>query len=116
MHADAGPLASVLLPFHNAAETIGDCVESILAQTLADFEVIAVDDFSTDDSAQILRDFDDPRIKIITNDRRGLVPALNTGLLTPKLVLDAALDNGIYIPNLCYLEQRPTPAASCRRR
>ena len=92
MQADAGPLVSVLLPFHNAAQTIGDCVESILAQTLTDFEVIAVDDCSNDDSAQILRDFDEPRIKIIASSQRGLVPALNTGLAHCRAPLVARMD------------------------
>ena len=55
MQADPGPLVSVLLPFHNVADTIGDCIDSILAQTLADFEVIAVNDFSDDDSLQYNR-------------------------------------------------------------
>ena len=54
MQADSSPLVSVLLPFHNATETMVDCIDSILAQTLTDFEIIAVNDFSSDDTLHIL--------------------------------------------------------------
>ena len=92
MLTDAGPLVSVLLPFHNAAETIGDCIESILAQTLTDFEIIAVNDFSNDDSLRVLKAHGDDRIKIIDNQHRGLVSALNTGLGCCRAPLIARMD------------------------
>jgi glycosyltransferase involved in cell wall biosynthesis len=89
---DLSPSVSVLLPFRNAAETIGDCVESVLAQTLTDFEVIAVNDFSDDRSAEILQQFSDECIKVITNDRQGLVHALNKGLACCSAPLVARMD------------------------
>jgi len=92
MLTDAGPLVSVLLPFHNAAETMADCIESILAQTLTDFEVIAVNDFSNDDSLRVLKGHGDDRIKIIDNQQRGLVSALNTGLGCCRAPLIARMD------------------------
>ena len=92
MQADAGPLVSVLLPFHNAAETIGECIESILAQTLADFEVITVNDFSNDASLRVIQGYEDDRIKIIDNEHRGLVSALNTGLANCTAPLIARMD------------------------
>jgi glycosyltransferase involved in cell wall biosynthesis len=92
MHADAGPYVSVLLPFHNAAETIGDCVESILAQTLAAFEVIAVNDCSDDATVSVLQQYNDERLRIIDNRRRGLVSALNTGLAHCAAPLVARMD------------------------
>lgn len=92
MQADAGPLVSVLLPFHNAAETLGDCVESILAQTLTDFEVIAVNDGSNDASVSVLQQYNDQRLKIIDSSHRGLVSALNTGLAYCAAPLVARMD------------------------
>ena len=89
---DGSPLVSVLLPFHNAAETLGDCIESILAQTLADYEIIAVNDFSDDDSLRLLQACNDDRLKIIDNRRRGLVSALNTGLASCASPLVARMD------------------------
>ena len=100
MQADPGPLVSVLLPFHNAADTIGDCIDSILAQTLADFEVIAVNDFSDDDSLHVLQDYGDDRIKLVDNEHRGLVSALNTGLAYCASPLVARMDaDDIMYPN-----------------
>ena len=92
MKADSGPLASVLLPFHDAADTLAECIESILAQTLTDIEVIAVDDFSNDASVRIVQGYDDDRIRIIENKNRGLVSALNTGLGCCKAPLIARMD------------------------
>jgi len=92
MKADRGPAISVLLPFHDAAETIADCIESILAQTLTDFEIIAVNDYSNDASLRIVQGYDDDRIRIIDNEYRGLVSALNTGLAYCAAPLVARMD------------------------
>lgn len=92
MQVDTRPFVSVLLPFHNAAGTIAECIDSILAQSLTEFEIIAVDDFSTDDSARILRDYEDQRIKLVENEHRGLVSALNTGLAGCSAALVARMD------------------------
>jgi len=92
MKADPAPLVSVLLPLHDAAETIADCIESVLAQTLTDFEIIAVNDFSTDDSLRILQQYRDDRIRFIDNECRGLVSALNTGLGCCRAPLIARMD------------------------
>jgi len=92
MQVDNSPLVSVLLPFHNAAETTGECIDSILAQTLTDFEVIAVNDYSNDDSSRIVQAYDDNRIKIIDNEQRGLVSALNAGLGCCSAPLIARMD------------------------
>ena len=92
MPVDAGPLVSVLLPFHNAAATLGDCIESVLEQSLPEFEVIAVNDFSNDDSLRVLQAYSDNRIKIVENQCRGLVSALNTGLAYCSAPLVARMD------------------------
>lgn len=76
------PLASVLLPVHDAADTLELCLESIRRQTEARFEVLVVDDGSTDDSAAIARAFAaaDARFKVISRPHEGLVATLNAGL------------------------------------
>ena len=71
---------SVLMPVFNAESTLQECLDSILQQTLQDFEIIAVNDFSTDDSQRILLSYKDTRIKIIQNNHKGIVSALNAGM------------------------------------
>lgn len=60
------------------------CVESILAQTYTDFELILVDDGSTDESGLIAESFDDPRIKVIHTSNQGLSAARNLGINCSK--------------------------------
>ena len=72
---------SVLLPFFNAEKTIQECIASILCQTFEDFEIVAIDDYSTDASAYLLNQFRDGRLRVIKNSNtKGLVSALNFGL------------------------------------
>ena len=74
------PAVSVLLPFYNAETTLKECVDSIIEQELTNFEVVAVDDGSEDGSARLLEEYQDERIRIIKNESKGLVAALNYGL------------------------------------
>ena len=76
------PRVSVLMPVYNAAGTLPEALQSIAGQTLADFEVIAVDDGSDDGSEMILEAWarGDRRIKPVRAGRVGLVEALNLGL------------------------------------
>ena len=68
------PRASVCIPTYNGAAFLGQTIGSVLAQTLTDFELIVVDDQSTDGSAAIAHSFDDPRLRVYQNDSRlGLV-------------------------------------------
>lgn len=71
---------SVLIPVYNAADTLPECIDSILRQSLSDFEIIAVDDFSDDSSIDVLHSYHDERIRIFSNTAKGIVPALNHGL------------------------------------
>ena len=74
------PSISVLMPAYNAQAFIRQSVQSVLAQTFEDFELIVVNDGSTDDTAAILAAFDDPRLRIIDNPRNlGIVGTLNHG-------------------------------------
>ncbi len=76
------PRVSVLMPVYNAACTLPETLQSIAGQSLTDFEVIAVDDGSDDDSRMILEAWGrgDRRIKPVRAGRVGLVEALNHGL------------------------------------
>jgi glycosyltransferase involved in cell wall biosynthesis len=72
------PLVSIVMSVYNGSPYLRDSVESVLCQTLADFEFFIVDDGSTDDTWQILTQYTDPRIRLRRNDTRiGLTRALN---------------------------------------
>jgi glycosyltransferase involved in cell wall biosynthesis len=86
------PEVSILLPYRNAASTLSECIESILAQTFEDYEIVAVDDASDDDSTVVLQSYGDSRLRIIRNDRPGLVNALNLGLAHCNAPLVARMD------------------------
>jgi glycosyltransferase involved in cell wall biosynthesis len=73
-----GPTVSVILPVRNCADTVAEAVESILAQTYDDFELLLIDDHSTDGTAEAAPR--DARLKTIPNPGNGLVDALNAGL------------------------------------
>lgn len=72
----------MLLPCYNAAAALDEALDSLARQTLADFEVIAVDDGSTDATLQILqrRAMAEPRLKLLSGPHQGIVAALNRGL------------------------------------
>lgn len=76
------PTISVLLPVFNGAKYIAEAMDSILAQTAGDFELIVVEGGSTDGTQEILRGYaaKDSRVKIITTDKIGIVESLNDGL------------------------------------
>ncbi len=88
------PLVSVIMPVYNAERYLRDAVESILAQTFSDFELLAIDDGSQDHSLQILQEYakQDARVRIhVYENNRGIVAALNQGL---------ALARGTYIARM----------------
>lgn len=59
------PAISVCIPVYNAARYIGECIDSILAQTFTDYEILIADDGSTDDTLSIVATYTDPRIRVI---------------------------------------------------
>jgi glycosyltransferase involved in cell wall biosynthesis len=74
------PLVSIVMPYRDAAATLHEAVDSILAQTFDDYELIAVNDHSLDDSMSIMSSFQDKRFKLFNNPGKGLVDALNFGI------------------------------------
>jgi glycosyltransferase involved in cell wall biosynthesis len=75
----AAPLVSVAMPVYNGERYLAEAIDSVLAQTMADFELIVIDDGSTDGSLRILRDYErrDARIRLIARENRNLVATLN---------------------------------------
>ena len=76
------PKVSVVIAMYNAEKTIERCIDSIIAQTLTDIEILPVDDGSTDSSADIIRRYaeSDARIRLIQQENAGPGAARNTGL------------------------------------
>lgn len=88
------PPVSIVLPFRDARETLGECLDSIAAQTLTHYELLAIDDGSQDASAALVarRAADDHRIRLIHQPPLGLVAALNHGLAEARAPLIARMD------------------------
>jgi len=83
---------SVVIPLYNKGSYIARALNSVLAQTFRDFEVIVVDDGSTDDGAAIVKGFGDPRIRLIQQENRGVSAARNRGIAAARAELVAFLD------------------------
>jgi len=86
------PEVSVVLPVYNGAATIDRSVRSILEQTLRDFELIIVDDGSTDETVAIVETISDPRLKLIARPRKGVAAATNTGTRLAAAPVIARMD------------------------
>ena len=71
---------SIIMPAYNCEAYIKEAIESILNQTFKNFELIVIDDGSTDNTSRIVKSIKDHRIVYIKNRHRGIVDALNTGL------------------------------------
>lgn len=94
LEADASPAVSVILPTYNRAHCIRCSIDSVLNQTFGDFELIVIDDGSTDGTAQIVESYDDPRILYIRSaENRGQTKRLNEGLAIAKAELIAFQDS-----------------------
>lgn len=76
------PRFSVVIPAYNASATLAETVASVRAQTFADWELVIVDDGSTDDTLALAESLsaDDPRIRVVTQANRGSGGAYNTGV------------------------------------
>jgi glycosyltransferase involved in cell wall biosynthesis len=70
-------LITVGLPVHNAMPYLPEAMDSLLAQTYSQFEILAIDDGSTDSSLEYLRSVCDPRLRVISQENRGLTATLN---------------------------------------
>ncbi|NEQ98860.1 MAG: glycosyltransferase [Cyanothece sp. SIO2G6] len=109
------PTVSVLLPVYNAEQYLDQALQSILNQTFTDFEVIAINDGSTDRSEAILSAYaqQDKRIKLISRPNAGLTPTLNEGLGVAQGQYIARMDSDDvafperFAKQVAFLEQHP---------
>jgi len=83
---------SVIVPVYNTAATIEETLKSLFAQSFDNFEVIIIDDGSTDNSMEIVRQFADPRCVIVSQRNRGLNGVRNAGIRSSKAPYIAFLD------------------------
>jgi glycosyltransferase involved in cell wall biosynthesis len=83
---------SVIIPLYNKEKHIERAINSVLNQTVQNFEIIVVDDGSTDAGADIVRQFDDERIRLIQQNNQGVSAARNKGIKNAQNPLIAFLD------------------------
>ncbi len=88
------PVVSIVLPVRNGAATLDRAIRSVVDQTFGDWELIIVDDGSTDGIADLLRHWSrvDDRIRIISESARGIVAALSRDVSEAKAGLVARMD------------------------
>lgn len=89
----AEPLVSVIMPVHNGERYLHQAVSSILAQDLIDFELIIINDGSTDSTQAILGKITDNRILLVDQVRKGLIASLNLGLTLARGQYVARMDS-----------------------
>ena len=88
------PLVSVVMPVYNAEKYLKEAIDSILSQTYPNFELVVVNDGSTDSSREIILSYADPRIRLIENEKNsGIVFTRNVGLMAAAGVYTATLDS-----------------------
>lgn len=88
------PKVSVVIPVYNREKYVGDAIDSILAQTFPDFELLVIDDGSTDGSVEIVRSYNDPRLRLVCNETNlGVPKARNRGIQLARGEYLAFLDS-----------------------
>src|SRR5690606_6188257 len=87
------PRVSVVIPLYNRATTIERTLQSVLAQTVSDFEVVVVDDGSIDDGPDRVEALGDPRLRVIRAGRGGVSGTRNHGVAECRAPLVAFLDS-----------------------
>lgn len=92
------PLVSIIMPAFNAAPYLEEAIASVLAQSYPNWELIAVNDGSTDDTARILESYADPRIRVIHQENKGVGAARNAALDVSKGELITFLDADDVLP------------------
>lgn len=113
------PCVSVLLTVYNGLPYLRQAIESVLQQTFQDFELVIVDDASTDGSVDCVRSYQDPRIRLVINERNlGQARSLNKGLALARGRYVARLDqDDVCLPErlgrqVTFLDERPHVAVA----
>lgn len=115
------PLLSVIIPVYQVEKYIGQCLDSVLAQTYTNLDIILVDDGGTDSSVDICREYQkkDNRIRIISQENGGLSKARNVGVAHARAELITFIDSDDYIhPQMFatmipYIEEHNLDIISC---
>jgi glycosyltransferase involved in cell wall biosynthesis len=114
------PTVSVIIPTYNRARVLCRSAESVLAQTYRDFELIIVDDGSTDNTEEVVRSYSDPRIRFIRHEKnRGVSVARNIGIKAARGEFIAFNDSDdIWLPQnlelkVKLLDSHPDTALVC---
>jgi glycosyltransferase involved in cell wall biosynthesis len=78
------PVVSIVLPVYNCPQYVGQAISSMLSQTMGDFELVVIDDGSTDETPRVLERYRDPRVRLIFQSNHGLAATLNRGIETAR--------------------------------
>lgn len=90
-------LVSIILPTWNCADLLKEAVESVISQTYQNWELIVVNNYSTDNTPEVIKSFNDERIKIINFNNQGVIAAArNVGIVQSKGFYIAFLDSDDY--------------------
>ena len=89
------------MPVYNAADYIHDAISSVLVQTFPSFELLIVNDGSTDDTEKVINSFHDDRIRLIRQEQKGVAAALNYGIMQARGEFIARFD----ADDICYPER-----------
>lgn len=107
------PTVSVIIPTYNRAHFIGEAISSVLSQTYPDFEIIVIDDGSSDETEKVVGGFSDPRVVYLKQVNLGRSRARNSGFLLARGRYIAFLDSDdLYLPEklaiqVAYLDRHP---------
>ena len=100
------PLLSIIIPVYNVEKYLRECIDSILAEEFQDYEIILIDDGSSDGSPQIADEYtkNDSRIKIIHQKNQGQMKATKRGIAISKAPYIAFIDSDDYISKITHKE------------
>lgn len=108
------PLVSVIMPSYNAEHYIGEAIESVLCQTYKNWELLAIEDCSSDHTLDVIRSYQDERIRVFCNSENlGIADSTNRGILESRGKYIALLDDDDIAEKdrlmlqVAYLEQHP---------
>jgi glycosyltransferase involved in cell wall biosynthesis len=114
----AMPVVSVIIPTFNNARFLSESIPSVLQQSFSDFELLVIDDGSTDDTRNVISQFEgDPRFHSVCHENRGGAAARNTGILRSYAPFVAFLDaDDVWLPDklqkqVAFLQENPEISA-----
>jgi glycosyltransferase involved in cell wall biosynthesis len=113
------PRVSIMIPTYNYGHFLGEAIQSVLDQTFQDFEIIVVDDGSTDNTKEVVSNFKDPRIRYIYQEHRGASAAQNVAIRASKGEYFTGLGaDDLYLPRnlelkVKLLDSRPDVGMVC---